>query len=208
MGDVPYVRPADVGPETISFMTRMAIDVKRSNDKRRNLIYGISFLASCNHYDFIRAEGFIFSHVADEGFIDACAGPLLRYRRMIGADHIAVLTDIKKKHSSHSITADVSSSDTAEAAKFFLSDGVIITGKKTGSPPSIQDFLELRNGTSLPVIIGSGVTDQNVSKFAEADALIVGSYFKKDGIWSNDVEFSRVKRLVDVVKEIRQEASA
>ncbi len=31
--------------------------------------------------DFIRAEGFVFSHVADEGLLNACAGELLRYRR-------------------------------------------------------------------------------------------------------------------------------
>jgi len=47
---------------------------------------------------FIRAEGFVFSHVADEGWIDACAGELLRYRRNIGADNILVFTDVKKKH--------------------------------------------------------------------------------------------------------------
>ena len=50
-------------------------------------------------YDLIRAEGFVFGHVADEGWIDGCAGPLLRYRKMIGADRVAVLADIKKKHS-------------------------------------------------------------------------------------------------------------
>jgi len=48
--------------------------------------------------DFIRAEGFVFSHVADEGWIDACAGELLRYRRAIGANNIMAFTDVKKKH--------------------------------------------------------------------------------------------------------------
>lgn len=48
--------------------------------------------------DFIRAEGFVFSHVADEGLLNACAGELLRYRRRIGAEHIQIFTDIKKKH--------------------------------------------------------------------------------------------------------------
>lgn len=47
---------------------------------------------------FIRAEGFVFSHVADEGWMDSCAGELLRYRRSIGAEDVAILTDIKKKH--------------------------------------------------------------------------------------------------------------
>ena len=32
----------------------------------------------------MRAEGFLFSHVADEGWMDGCAGPLLRYRNYIG----------------------------------------------------------------------------------------------------------------------------
>lgn len=48
--------------------------------------------------DFIRVEGFVFSHVADEGLLNACAGNLLRYRKHIGADHVKIFTDIKKKH--------------------------------------------------------------------------------------------------------------
>ena len=47
---------------------------------------------------FIRAEGFVYSHVADEGWIDSSAGELLRYRTRVGADTISILTDIKKKH--------------------------------------------------------------------------------------------------------------
>lgn len=48
--------------------------------------------------NFIRAEGFVFSHVADEGWMDSCAGELLRYRKTIGAEDVMVFTDIKKKH--------------------------------------------------------------------------------------------------------------
>ena len=48
--------------------------------------------------DFVRVEGFVFSHVGDEGWTDSCAGELLRYRRHIGAEGVAVWTDIMKKH--------------------------------------------------------------------------------------------------------------
>jgi hypothetical protein len=48
--------------------------------------------------DFIRAEGFVFSHIGDEGMIDSDAGELLRYRRHISAENILIFTDIKKKH--------------------------------------------------------------------------------------------------------------
>lgn len=58
--------------------------------------------------DFIPAEGFVFSHVADEGVMNSCAGELLRYRKQIGAENIQIYTDVKKKHSSHAITADIS----------------------------------------------------------------------------------------------------
>jgi len=45
-----------------------------------------------------RCEGFVFGHVADEGYMDSCAGSLLRYRKNIGAENVQVYCDIKKKH--------------------------------------------------------------------------------------------------------------
>ena len=38
---------------------------------------------------------------------EAAAGELLRYRRAIGATNVKVFCDIKKKHSSHAITAGI-----------------------------------------------------------------------------------------------------
>ena len=55
-------------------------------------------VAKASGADFIRAEGYVFSHVADEGWMDSCAGELLRYRKTIGAEEVMVWTDVKKKH--------------------------------------------------------------------------------------------------------------
>lgn len=63
-----------------------------------SLSQSCAFVWPLTGLDFIRAEGFVFSHVADEGLLDACAGDLLRYRKNIGADHVQIFTDIKKKH--------------------------------------------------------------------------------------------------------------
>ena len=49
---------------------------------------------------------------------EADAGPLLRYRRMIGAEHVKILADIKKKHSAHAITSDLDVSQTAKGWTF------------------------------------------------------------------------------------------
>ncbi len=110
----------------------------------------------------MRVEGFVFAHVADEGFIDGCAGEILRYRRQIGAEQVLVLTDIKKKHSSHAITADVDIVETAHAAEFFLSDGVIVTGIDTGAEASLEELQQVKETVQIPVLVGSGVTLTNV----------------------------------------------
>ena len=47
---------------------------------------------------FVRVEGFVFAHIADEGWINGCAGELLRYRQALGASDILIFTDVKKKH--------------------------------------------------------------------------------------------------------------
>jgi membrane complex biogenesis BtpA family protein len=113
MHDLPYLN-RNVGPEIISMMSIIAYEVKN----KTNLPIGLQILAGANKealacaksagIDFIRAEGFVFAHVADEGLINSDAGELLRYRKMIDADNILVFTDIKKKHSSHNLTSDVS----------------------------------------------------------------------------------------------------
>ena len=155
--------------------------------------------------DFIRAEGFVFASIADEGIMhQADAGPLLRYRRTIGAEHIKVLADIKKKHSSHALTADLDISQTAKAAEFFGADGVIVTGIATGQAIKINDLGTARVATTLPLIVGSGATPESVKDlFAYADALIVGSWYKKDGLWFNPPDANRVKELIKAVNAAR-----
>lgn len=44
------------------------------------------------------------------------------------------------------------------------------------------------------MLVGSGVTDKNVGRYmSKVDAMVVGSHFKRDGKWYNDVEKSRVE---------------
>ena len=66
-------------------------------------------------------------------------------RRQIDAENVAILCDIKKKHSAHSITSDVDICETAKAAEFFRADGVILTGSSTGSQANPEELENLRN---------------------------------------------------------------
>jgi membrane complex biogenesis BtpA family protein len=147
---------------------------------------------------FIRCENFVFAHVADEGVLaTAEAGELLRYRRAIGAERIGVFADLKKKHASHCLTADVTLGQAAAAAEFFGADGVIVTGAWTADPTDPAHVREVRGATGLPVIVGSGVTPAQVGPLlATADALIVGSFIKRDGVWHNPIDPARCRELV------------
>jgi len=144
---------------------------------------------------FVRVEGFVFAHVADEGLIESSAGALLRYRRAIGADRIRVFADIKKKHSAHALTADVSLAETARAAEFFLADGVIVSGVATGRPADVSDVKAVARAVAVPTLVGSGITLDNLPDYSDADALIVGSSVKHGGIWSGMIDESQTGAL-------------
>lgn len=162
-------------------------------------------IAKACSLDFIRAEGFVFSHVADEGFTNATAGHILRYRKRIHAQHVSIFTDIKKKHSSHAITSDVSLFETAKAAEFFLSDGLVLTGNATGDETDITEIQSLKGRVNIPLIVGSGITLDNVNRYwSVADAAIVGSYFKVDGNWANALDEERVCLLMNKVNGLRE----
>ena len=137
MHDVPYTR-GGVGPEIVAAMTMAAQAVRAEVD----LPIGLQLLAAADveavavahaaGLNFVRTECFAFAHVADEGIMESNAAKLLRYRRAIGATAVRVWADIKKKHSSHAWTADLSLGDVAEAAEFMGAETIIVTGASTG----------------------------------------------------------------------------
>src|SRR5262245_18536421 len=199
--DRPYLK-ASVGPEIVAAMSVVGAEVRGA----AGLPLGIQVLAGANssalavalacNASFIRVEGFVFAHVADEGLIESSAGTLLRYRRAIGADHIRVFADVKKKHSAHSITADVDIAETAKAAEFFTVDGVIVSGVATGEPAQPSEVQAVADAVWVQTVIGSGITPENISLYSKSYSFIGGSSIKKNGLWSNPIDPERTRALV------------
>lgn len=79
MHDRPYLNRT-AGPEIVSAMTAVAVELRR----KIALPLGIQILAGANKaalavalaagFNFIRAEGFVFGHLADEGWMNSDAG--------------------------------------------------------------------------------------------------------------------------------------
>lgn len=211
MHDRPYLC-GHVGPEIVAGMTAVAVAVRREV----SVPLGIQVLAGANKpalaiaqaggAQFVRAEGFVFAHVADEGLMaTADAGSLLRYRKQIGAEGIAILADIKKKHSSHSITADVDLAETARAAEFFGADGVVVTGVATGEPTNKSDVQTAADAVEIPIAVGSGLRPDNLRDcWPQADIFIVGSFVKREGLWSNPIDPERLAEFMAAVKRLRK----
>jgi membrane complex biogenesis BtpA family protein len=207
MHDLPYMRGA-VPPETVAAMTAIGREVRREVP----LPLGVQVLAGANREalavahacgaSFIRAEAFVFAHVADEGWMDACAGDLLRARRAMGAEGVAIFADIKKKHSAHAVTADVSLADTAKAAVFNLADGVIVTGTSTGEEAEPSDVTAVVKAVRAPVLVGSGLTPANVARYGAAHGFIVGSSVKTDGLWLNALDSARVRAMAEAFRSL------
>jgi hypothetical protein len=210
MHDVPYEK-GHAHPATVATMAVTAAKIKEAT----GAVCGIQILAGANiealsvaiaaSLDFLRVEGYVYGHIADEGYIDSCAAELVRLRSYLNAKDIKIYADIKKKHSSHAVTSDLSIKETAHAAEFFEADGVIITGKTTGAEPDQDELINVKQGVKLPVFVGSGITDSNIERFIQyADGFIVGSYFKEDGYWKNPVDRNRVDRLVEKYRSLRK----
>src|SRR5277367_130255 len=206
--DLPYHK-GFVDPETVAAMTVVANAVKYET----MMPMGVQMLAGANEealgiaiacgLDFIRVEGFVFAHVADEGIHESCAAKLVRKRSFLKAEKIKIFADIKKKHSSHAITSDIDIVATAQAAASFRADGVVITGRVTGDPPGTVAVQAVQQHVEVPVLVGSGVSSKNAQSFARfADALIVGSDAKIDGNWRNPVDPARAEKLVEVMSPV------
>lgn len=211
MHDFPPIHEREMGPEVAAYMTRVAREVKQ---RASSIPVGIQVLFQANRTalavalaagcDFIRAEGWTYAHVSDKGVAEASAGSVVRYRYVIGAAHIPILADIKKKHASHAWTADLSAADVARGMDLHGADGVIVTGSHTGEMPDAADVRRIRASTTLPVIVGSGATPQNLGALVPlADGFIVGSALKEGGAWNAGVSRERVAEFMAVAGEVR-----
>ncbi len=98
----------------------------------------------------------------------------------------------------------MSLAETVHAVELFRGDRVIVTGALTGDAPAVVDLLEAKAAGKLPVVLGSGITPQNLADYwSAADGFIVGSYFKQDGLWSNPVDPERVGIMMTHAENLR-----
>lgn len=164
-------------------------------------LLGIAIAANAR---FIRVCMFTGAGVWEAGEWDeGCSAELMRRRKELGAEHIKILADVDKKHSVRFPGIDLATH--IEWTRFSGADGLIVSGRMTGDAP---DLAKVREAKALagdrPVLLGSGVTADNVADFlGVADGIIVGSSLKIDGVCENAVDVARVRSLVAAARGAR-----
>jgi membrane complex biogenesis BtpA family protein len=207
--DIPYIKPP-LDPQAITLMKRIAKEVR----KRFDGPIGIQLLEAANEsaleiaceadLDFLRVEAYVFAHIGGAGLIEGCAGRLLRKRAALGCHHVKVFSDVNKKHCSHALTGDLDITDIVKQAEFFLVDGIIVTGPRTGESPELRELKRVKGSANVPVLIGSGMTSQNISSYMPwADGFIVGSTLREDGEFLGALDSQRLRAFVSAFHEAR-----
>jgi len=209
-GDLPFLKPHRIGPETAAAMAVITDRVRRAFDVPLGINVlanaGIPALAIAKSAGavFIRVNQWANAYVANEGFIEGEAAEILRYRASISAKDVLIFADTHVKHGAHAIVADRSISELTRDVEFFDADAVIATGQRTGDSVDLQELEEIGRATRLAVLVGSGVTLSNVGAILErAAGVIIGSSLKMDGTWWSAVDRQKVARFMQDVAMLR-----
>lgn len=209
-GDLPFSRPEHIGHETVAALTAACLEITHAVDTpigitcvANGAMPGLA-VAKASGARWVRVNQWVNAYIANEGFLNGPAAEAMRYRAAIDARDVAIFADVHVKFGAHAITADRSISEQATDAEWFDADVLIATGTRTGSPTTRAEVDEVRAGSNLPIIVGSGLSPAQVPElFSAADGAIVGQWLKEDGLWWNPVDAKRVEQLMTAVRKYR-----
>jgi len=211
--DMPFARPDDIGPETVAALTAACLEVRGAVATPigitcvANGVIPALGIAKAVGARWVRANQWVNAYVANEGILNGPAPAAMRYRARIRAGDVAIFADVHVKFGAHAITADRSIAEQATDAEWFDADVLIASGTRTGSPTEPGEVEAVKDGTNLPVIVGSGLSAEQVpALFRIADGAIIGQWLKQDGRWWNPVDPRRVERLMRAVAQVRDAA--
>ena len=194
-GDRPFTR-ARVEAETIAVMTRVISEIRREvplpfgvNVLRNDALSALA-VAAATGAAFIRVNIHTGAAVTDQGIIEGDAYATLRKRAAL-APEVRIFADHLVKHAT-----PMGESSVKDLRLRGLADAIIVTGRETGAAADPSQLRELRALVDAPLIVGSGLTAENASQFADADGAIVGTSIKS----ADRVDVAKVAALVRVWK--------
>lgn len=205
--DVPFY-PHALPAETIAALTAVTREIVRvaqvpvGVNALRNDAQAAMAIATATEADFIRVNVHMGTVVSDQGIIEGASHATLRLRAALRSP-VLVFADASVKHAAPLADRGLAT-EAQDLTERGLVDAIIVSGDYTGAPTRLEDITIVRQHTTLPILIGSGATPDNLPYvYAQVDGLIVGSYFKRAGKAENMVEDARVKKFTDALRALR-----
>ncbi len=205
--DKPFY-PGKLPAETVAALASVTREVVRAAglpvgvNALRNDAGAALAAATAAEAHFIRVNVHMGAVVSEQGLIQGMSHETLRLRASLKST-VLIFADVGVKHAAPLADRGLTA-ETKDLAERGLADAIIVSGELTGAETKTEDVEIVRVGTTLPLLIGSGATPENIHRvYGKVDGFIVGSYFKKDGRGENFVEEKRVRKFVTRVKELR-----
>jgi membrane complex biogenesis BtpA family protein len=123
---------------------------------------------------------------------------LLRDRRALGADDVAVLMNVTPEFASPLGSRDAGTR-ARSAVVSTLADAILVSGPMAGAEPDVEAVAAVAEAVDgrAPVLLNTGAKAVNIARFLpHVDGVIVGSDLKVDGGTWNPVDRERVRRFL------------
>lgn len=144
-------------------------------------------------------------YASDFGLWNTNVGETVRHQHAIGAENVKLLYNIVPEAARYLADRDIVS--IARSTVFNNKpDALCVSGLTAGTETDSQILQQVKNAVPNTVIFANtGVRLENVeTQLSIADGAVVGTTFKKDGIFENAVDAARVKKFMDKVKSFRK----
>lgn len=205
--DKPFY-PTQVPPETIASMAAIGREIVKVTslptgiNVLRNDAHAALAIATAIKAQFIRINVHMNVVVSDQGIIQGNSYHTLRIRQNLKSN-VLIFADVRVKHASPLVARSLAI-ETEDLCERGLVDALIVSGALTGKEANVKDLDTVKDHSSVPVLIGSGITPNNLHMFPRADGFIVGSYFKQDGKADNYIVADKIKELMTSVVKCRE----
>jgi membrane complex biogenesis BtpA family protein len=203
-GDEPYL-PGELSFAQLALMAAVTRDIIRAvtlpvgvNCQFNAWESEIAVAHACRA-EFIRVEVFVDTVVMAQGQISPCSAQIRRYQQRLGAQGVALWTDIQTKYTTNLVPQSIQQS--ALDAQAAGADVLIVTGAATGQTTPLEVVSQVKQVARIPVVVGSGTTTANVSQvLGVADGAIVGSALKFGGNAENEVSPEAAKAFMTAAR--------
>ncbi|MDR1794021.1 MAG: BtpA/SgcQ family protein [Erysipelotrichaceae bacterium] len=151
----------------------------------------------------------IFSGVygSDFGLWNTNFGETVRHQKEIDAQHVKLLFNIYPEASAYLGARSIE--DIAKTTVFNCKpDALCVSGLTAGAPTDTSLLKKAKEAVGDTVVFANTGSRENTIEhiLSIADGAVVGTTFKRDGVFENEVDVNRVKSFMKIVKEFRQKA--